>query len=267
MADGPRHARRGTEALSPRRGEQRCCAADRARRRCWRRPRLAADAADDLRAAWHLQRALWHRPELLSKQVALAGTRYVNAAARRLDARPEWFDEMRAIDYRRSIVAAQQSEAWMMRQDVDGRADARDAIDAIVQPFDELCAANLAAVMRRAANDMARSRDCAVDAPAVDRRFRGLLPFWNRIGRYGLPNIGGIWQRLARMQAEMEATERILAIKSGRWTPALARSECADGSWIYADGALRFSRQIPAPRPMLDVPLQYRTASSLATRR
>src|SRR5439155_14517560 len=50
-----------------------------------------ASASDDLCAAWRLQRVLWHRPELISKQLALAGTRMVNAAARHLQSRPPWF--------------------------------------------------------------------------------------------------------------------------------------------------------------------------------
>src|SRR5205085_7722856 len=131
-----------------------------------------ATAPDDLCAAWHLQRALWHRPELISKQVALAGTRMINAAARRLEAKPAWFDEITAIDYRRSILAAQQAEAWTVRKEVeDGRRDADRIVDVIVQPYEEVCAANLAAVLRRAAEQMSRSHDCAV-APSVD------APFW-----------------------------------------------------------------------------------------
>ncbi len=222
-------------------------------------------ASDDLCAAWHLQRALWHRPELISKQVALAGTRLVNAAARRLDRRPIWFAEMRAIDYRRSMLAAQQSEAWIVRKSIDDAAqlhDARitspgDVVDVVLQPYEELCAANLAAVMRRAAEEMAQSRDCAVDGGALDRHVRGMLPFWNRPAHFSARNLGGIWQRVARFQAELEATDRILAIKSGGWTPALAHSGCADGTWMYADGTLRFSREIAAPRPMLNVPLVW----------
>jgi hypothetical protein len=210
-----------------------------------------ATASDDLCAAWRLQRALWHRPELISKQVALAGTRMINAAARRLPAKPAWFDEMEAIDYRRSILAAQQAEAWTVRKEVeDDRRDADRIIDVIVQPYEEVCAANLAAVMRRTADRLARSRDCAVD-PSFD------VPFWNRLGHRSMANAGAVWQRVARFQAELEATERIFAIKAGRWTPTLEHSDCVDGSWTFADGTLRFSREIPARRPMLNVPLTY----------
>lgn len=215
-------------------------------------------ASDDLRAAWHVQRALWHRPELISKQVALSGTRMINAAARRLDARPAWFDEIGAIDYRRSMLAGQQSEAWAIRN--FSEPDAQDIADVVVQPYLEICAANLTAVMRRAASDVAQSRDCAIDGRALDRRMHAMIPVWNRPARTRPSNLGTAWQRVARFHAELEATERIFAIKAGTWTPALERSGCADGSWTYADGALRFSREIAAPRPMLAVPLVYRSA-------
>ena len=217
-----------------------------------------ATASGDLCAAWRLQLALWHQPELISKVVALAGTRMVNDAARRLDARPAWFDEIRAIDYRRSILAAQQSQAWSVRKQVEdeGRQSDGRLIDVVVQPYDELCAASFAGAARRASAELAQSRECAVDGGALDRRVRAMLPFWNRRA-FAMPNLGSVWQRVARFQAELEATERIFAIKSGKWTPALERSQCSDGAWSFADGTLRFSREIAAPRPMLNVPLTY----------
>ena len=224
-------------------------------------------ASQDLCAAWHLQRALWHRPELISKQVALAGTRMVNAAARRLDSRPAWFDEMRTIDYRRSMLAAQQSEAWIVRKQIEDVAQRdmritspREVVDAVLQPYDEMCAANLAAVMRRAAGEMAQSRDCAVDGAALDRRVRSMLPFWNRPAHRSTANVGSVWQRVARFQAELEATDRIFELKRRGWpqsAPDLERSDCADGTWVVANGNLRFSRPIAAPRPMLAIPLEY----------
>ena len=221
-----------------------------------------ATAPDDLCAAWRLQSVLWHRPELISKLVALAGTRMINAAARRLDARPAWFDELGAIDYRRSMLAAQQAEAWAHQKRVEdeGQSD-EQLIDLVLQPFAELCAANLAAVARRASSELAQSHDCAIDARALDRRVREMLPFWNRRSWFAMPNLGGVWQRVARFQAEREATERVFAIKSGKWAPDLERSACSDGTWIYADGTLRFSRDIPAPRPMLNVPLFWSAAA------
>jgi hypothetical protein len=223
-----------------------------------------ATASEDLCAAWRLQRALWHRPELISKLVALGGTRMVNAAARRLDTRPAWFDEMQEIDYRRSLLAAHQSEAWTIRQNLD--EPAQEMRDVVVKPYFELCAANLAAVMRRAASDIAQSRNCAIDASELDDRMRAMLPFWNRPGRALVPNLGSVWQRVGRFQAEIEATERIFAIKSDAWTPSLERSRCADGTWTFGEGKLAFSREIAAPRPMLNVPLVWRPASAGRTR-
>lgn len=212
-------------------------------------------ASDDLLAAWRLQRVLWHRPELISKIIALAGTRMVNAAARRLEARPAWFDEIGAIDYRRSLLAAQQSEAWAVRQYAE--EPAQDLGDVIAKPYFDLCSANATAVMRIAATDIAKSRTCAVDARELDRRVRAMLPFWNRPGRMLVPNLGSVWQRAGRFQAELEATERIFAVKAGAWTPAMQRSRCADGSWTFERGTLAFSRDVAAPRPMLHVPLTY----------
>jgi hypothetical protein len=141
-------------------------------------------------------------------------------------------------------------------QEEGKQSDAR-LIDVVLQPIGELCAANFAAVERHASSELARSHDCAIDGRALDRRVRELLPFWNLPELRAMPNLGSVWQRVARFQAEREATERIFAIKSGKWTPALERSQCSDGTWAFTDGTLRFSREVPAPRPMLNVPLTY----------
>jgi hypothetical protein len=218
-----------------------------------------ATAADDLCAAWRLQRALWHRPEVISKQMALAGTRMVNAAARRLDARPAWLDEIRAIDYRRSMLAAFQAEAWAMRKNASEPPE--DLSDVAAKPYEELAASTVAAVMRRAATEIAQSHNCAINGSELDKRMRNMLPFWAQPAA-PVPNLGGIWQRVGRFQAELEATERIFAIKSGSWTPALERSNCSDGSWTFDGGKLAFTREIAAPPPMLNVPLEFRSAAA-----
>jgi hypothetical protein len=221
-------------------------------------------AEDDLRAAWHLQRDLWHRPELISKIVALSGTRLVNAAVRKLPPPVSWHSEIRGIDFRRSVLAAQQAEMWAVRSEVEREAgDAgaplgspRRFAELIMQPYDLMCAGNLAAISRRAAEELARSSDCAVDGAALDRRIHAMRPFWNREHRFPLPSLGSVWQRVARTRAEIELTSKVLELKSRAAAPDL-HSDCADGTWIYEPGHLRFSRDIPAPRPQLAIPLEW----------
>jgi hypothetical protein len=238
-------------------------------------------AWSDLQASWRLQRDLWHRPELISKLVALSGTRLINAAARKLPLPvPRWTREMREIDYRRSMLAAQQTESWIAVRELESSArdnnappgSLRSIGDTILAPYELACAGNLSAVVREAAGELARSKNCGIDGMAFDRRVHHMLPFWNRPGRMAMPNIGSVWQRVARFRAELEATDRVLELRHRRaestnhqWpasAPDLEQSDCADGAWTYTRAAngtatLQFKPRIPVPRPQVAIPLEF----------
>src|SRR5207247_10251084 len=96
----------------------------------------------------------------------------------------------RATGLRGARLGAEQAEVWAHRKQVEDEGRQRDGrlIDVVLQPYEEVCAANLAAVMRRSAQEMARSRSCAVDPAAVD--VQSMLPFWNRPARRAAANVG-----------------------------------------------------------------------------
>lgn len=226
---------------------------------------LARSSWNDLRAAANLQRALSTRPELISQLVATSGTRLVLAGARKLPAPvPAWAGEWTQVDVRRGIIGAIQAEAWRIQQELregDGSASIRDRLEEIImKPFDEVVAGDYHELLRRAAIDLAASRRCAFDGPAFDRRLSSQMPFWNLVARNSTPDLGAVWQRVARLNAEREATQIVLALKGGR-APQL-KSDCSDGSWSISrepSGAthLRFGRPIPVRPPHVEIPLEY----------
>jgi hypothetical protein len=225
---------------------------------------LVRSSWNDLRAASALQRALWTRPEMLSQLIAMSSTRIILAAARKLPAPvPSWSGELMRFDVQRSVIAAMQWEAWLVRQELQGSGDARSVRDRlediIMKPFDHVVAGDYDELLRRAAIDLEKSRQCAFDGEAFDRRMGSQMPFWDVVTHLASPNLGAAWQRVARLTAERELTERILSMRSGR-APELS-SSCADGAWTLtrdASGArhLRFSRDIPVHKPQLAIPLE-----------
>jgi hypothetical protein len=227
---------------------------------------LSGSEWEDLRAAWALQTGLRSRPELISQLVALSSLKIIIAAARKLPPpSPAWFQDVMQFDERRATLAAMQQQAWYIQQAVENEGDdttsVRDRLQEIVmKPFDEIFAGNTVALLRGVAVDLADSRECAFDGIAFDRRLRSQVPFWNIVARYSTPNLGAVWQRVARFTAEREATAIVLALKEGR-TPRLS-SNCSDGSWRLtqdSSGAkhLRFSREISPQRPQIAIPLEY----------
>lgn len=202
-----------------------------------------AAAWDDLHAVWLLDRALWERPELISTLIALAGTRMVNAAATKMPLpAPAWFNEVQSFDYRRQFAASYQSEAWMI-----GHVPSR----AITRPFIDLCTLDTTERMRAWTNELAANGNCDL-SPLKPIS----IPRWNIVGNIATPNLFGAWSRFARFRAEREATDKILAMRSGQMPPV--QTACADGTWSVAANEVKFSRDIAVPAPGIKYPLVYR---------
>ena len=221
--------------------------------RCLIARALAAKDTEDLHAAWRFALDLWRRPEEISRLIALAEMTMIDASMRKLPV-VLWREELRTFDVRRAMIEGFQAETFVAHASYV--AVARE--HPMYRPLGILVAATSAATMRRTAFLLARSNGCAFDGDAIARQVIGPDPLWrSAVASVGVSGITSVWVRLERFVAQREATDRILAIKSGKWTPDLERSACTDGTWSYAGGTLRFSREIAAPRPMLNVPLTY----------
>lgn len=199
-----------------------------------------AGAWDDLRASWKLTGELWQRPELISCYIALAIARGTIEAAREMPLpAPAWLGAMLGFDYRKAMLAAMQGEAWMLSRRIGENT---------------LFAADMLAHFREMAADAAAIEECAFDSS----RFRAKreLPWWNVPAKRSMPNVMAAWQRVARLRAEVELTERALQLRRGE-APS-PQSLCSDGSWIVTTYSVRFSRDMPASAPGLPpVPLQF----------
>jgi hypothetical protein len=202
------------------------------------------DAASwgELHAAWNLNRGLWQRPDLISVLIALATTRMINHAAAQMPLpAPAWLDELRAPDYRRLIAAAMQADAWTMRAIVEHETR-RSLLFVLMAPYErasmvdaiEAMRVRTGAAMQLSACDLARHPLVTTKPPVAS---------WNIIGRIATPDLGSVWARVARLRVELEATDRILALRAGRVPDT--HSACTDGHWIVTPQSVRFSRDVP----------------------
>lgn len=215
-----------------------------------------AGAWNDLEAAWMLARSLSTRSELISVLTSLAMARRADAAARKLPLPfPPWLQEMQSFDYRRAVIASYQLDAWRTHDaiyaetSVDGSPLLQRAVDAVMSPYTRMSASDLMEERRRSAIAIAGTRQC---------EFSGIRPsaaWWNVPARsISTPNVDVMWQRVLRFTAEREATLRALRLREG--APAMPRSSCADGEWIYFEGGFRFSKNIPDRAE--GIPLEFR---------
>lgn len=215
------------------------------------------DAAswDDLHAVWTLDAGLRSRPDLISQLIAIASARMINAAAVKLPLpAPAWLGEVRAFDYRTSVAASMQAEAWSWTHAQSLRGGW------LARPYVQLSAANAAEVMRAAFVRMAASNACHVDDAALTNAFISSIPRWNALARIAIPNIAGAWQRVARVTPELELTEKVLQLRRGE-TPA-RDSRCSDGQWLVSASAVKFTPALPAPKTGINYPLEYAATTS-----
>jgi hypothetical protein len=210
---------------------------------------------DYLHASWLLTRVLLQRPEPISILIARATTSMLCATARKLPAPPPaWLAEVAGYDYRGAMTAAEQYDAWVFLMKMgDDPFDAENVPQRIfavaIRPFSNIWAANLANRERSMAEQLVAMRGCAVEGDAFDRRMLAAVSKFHRYSRVALPPWGSMWQRIIRVQVETELAQRVLTLKARGWPPAapdVTASQCSDGSWIYANGELHFSRDIVA---------------------
>jgi len=213
------------------------------------------NAWEDLRSQTTLSRGLWQRPEMISAMIAMAIDRNVIAAARKMpQPAPPWFDELRAFDYRKAMLAATQAEAWIISSsikdfsagDPTGRHWVRHIVDRTVKaPYLELSRSDLVARQRETAIAISSLTTCGLDAPPER------VPWWNQPAKVLSPNITGAWRRVFRLRAELELTEHALGLRSG------TQSQCSDGHWILTPASVKFSKPIPLDSPGV-IPLEIR---------
>jgi hypothetical protein len=207
-----------------------------------------ASAWDDVHAIVLLARPLLRHEDPNSVAAGLSLDRLANGVARKLPPPvPAWWREVNELDARRAVIAAEQAEAWFIWQWLS-RIRGRHRIEAfLLSPLFDASVSGYLNGKRRAAEEFAASHDCAFDVKASDRRWQ--FPAWSILkrNRYLTIGSGTAFQRAAVFDFERSATERVMAIKEHRPTPATSR--CTDGTWSYADGVLRFSIPIPIDPP------------------
>jgi len=193
-------------------------------------------------AIWILASALSRQSFAFSKELAQEHARLANALARKLPPpAPAWLEEMTGRDPRPEAAAALQAEltAPSLRRS--------NFAEGFFKPLIDRFSVRRLRGLRITAEAMT-ARRCRIDDAAVNaEELTGSIP-------------AQIAYRAARIDAEDEATVKILALKNerarlGRWpppSPAIAASRCVENVWQYeTDGAsmsLRMSNE-PAWEP------------------
>jgi hypothetical protein len=177
----------------------------RVRERMERARELTARGSwEDLRAAHEISRDFWSRPDLISAMVAISIEQGIVDAAKQLPGPPPpWFEQLRAFDHRRGLVAALQTDTWrtgVLLRDIAYSSDAganwlsRAADQTFMVPVLEVSRADFLENQRRVAYRIA-SGSCTFEE----------LPWWNKSGQMAAPNVTEVCRRMMKLRADLDA--------------------------------------------------------------
>lgn len=212
-----------------------------------------------LEAQWVLARALWSRPELISNLIALASTRMINAAARKLPApAPIWWREVEAFDVDRNLQQTMEYEKWQMTQRVMSKERGAGPVQRlgvlVSGPIERYLASNIFDYYDELGK---KPLDCREFKPGPDAGDH----FLSRLGVGS--SLNGVRTRFARFILERELSSKVLALKearrSGHQIPDVSPSRCGTWQMANVDGRIkiRYAGVVPQTvSPIVPMPLE-----------
>jgi hypothetical protein len=218
-----------------------------------------AGAEQALEACSNLEESLSGRPEVVSQLTAVAAARIEAGLLRKIAVEPgRWRTPLAVHDYRQSLLAAIQVEAWQ-------RATAVER-------------AGGAAASRWVADSLDATRVLILafrDAPVSDGDGAGfrrrIAARWtpDNLSTTEIPNLINAWKRIDRLVIDRELTDKILQARMlarGGWPaaiPGVRKSACVAAHWVYRVGPdqrmrIALSRKLRWPgQPPPILPLRY----------
>lgn len=195
------------------------------------------NAWTDAQAMWIVARSLARPSDAYTKRLAMDLSRRVNAIVRKLPApTPAWVAEVAATDPRRDLSIELQENAVAHENYL--RQERFSPLGIVFHGVRDVVMASYARRNLRIAEAVASSPRCRVSPAALDPAMR--VPSWNLMVRNS-PHYDQLAYRADRNDAELEATQKILALKTaraqlGHWPeamPGIEISRCSDNKWVY----------------------------------
>ncbi len=236
-------------------------------------------ALADLEASVVLDTALWDGPTIIEQMIAIAAARMQAGALRHVaGAGPAWRERLVEHDFRDSLMDALQIQGfmWKMAEVPEGLEERRGLLQSatatLAKPYFRWCLDDTAEIWRRHLERIAVLPSlCGADLRALNETMLAEIPWWDRIARTELANVGEVTWRLARLQLDLELTGRVLALRSerdrtGSWPSVLESAEssaCPTRRWVYEVGpdggmSIGLDAAVDGPKSMtLTLPTRY----------
>lgn len=221
-------------------------------------------AQADLVASWQLNRALRDSPFLICQLIHVGVARMQAGVLRHVAPDPAgWRERLAEHNFRQSFLTALAYDAWSLTQeprsvsplDLRWRDLPEAAAWTAARPYVRYCMDDVSEGLRvRLSNLAGMGHLCLAELARHNADLDVPIPRWNKVGKLFAPQLGGVLERLARLEHDLELTDRILALAERRqqagtpWPPALPPSQssasCPADAWMYeieSDGSITIS--------------------------
>ncbi|MDH3283344.1 MAG: hypothetical protein OEQ13_01280 [Acidobacteriota bacterium] len=224
-------------------------------------------ALADLDASWRLNASLRDSPILISQLIAVAVARMQVGMLRHVDGVPaSWRERLAEHDHRASLMESLRYEGWIWTKFDDpeliGMESTLQRVALrVAQPYVRYCLFDTSDRWRHAIERLAEGgQPCGV--PTNQAELHDPAPGWNIMERIVVPNLLGAVDRVARLEIDIELTDRWLALQQlrdenrGAWPAGIAEPEpsaaCPGEHWIYAvsesgEASVNLSRELRWP--------------------
>ena len=211
-----------------------------------------------LEASWRVSQSLERRPQVIPELIRVMVSDLQQGALRRLPDPSRAWRERLANDHRRRMLRALHLESWsftsylqgMGLQDLEDRENGQPRRTGwsagtqrmLTRPFMELMTADFAHRVQTHAAAVGAMDACRLDPEAYDTRVEASIPFWNFMGRIGMPNTAKTWMILGTSGFDAELTRLVLEAKARRadglpFVLEPRRSEaCPSVRWVATAG-------------------------------
>lgn len=226
---------------------------------------LRAESRGEHARAWEIQEAVWKeaqalyaRPEVISRLVAIAGLRLIASNVRKLEPpAPGWLKELEALNIRAGVFDSQRYDLIHAEERIaQHRASANwrtSLMHAIYAPVDRLTWADLVRANAKELHRLTVVDPCSIEVEQTLARVReDMSPVARTLIQIQTPNLVEAMVRAASTEIAIDGSVRILeakaALAAGQPVPA-APPTCANGTWIFESAAgterVRFTAQVP----------------------
>lgn len=194
-------------------------------------------AWNDAQAMWIVARSLGGTSDPFTKRLSLDLLRRANAIARKLPPPvPAWVAEIAASEPRRDLVLEIRENAVARVKFLHAQRYTPAGI--FFGGLRDLALAGYTQRNLHIAEALASSPRCRVSPGSLDAAMQ--MPGWNLTAR-NAPRYDRFAYRADRIDAELEATQKVLALKTararlGHWPetlPGIDASRCSDNHWLY----------------------------------